>query len=142
MTRSLFIDTDIFLDTLLKRPPHCDSSDRLLGMCEGAEAQGHSSTLIMANLYFILRKISSHEKAVLAIQKIRSYIKILPLTDKEIGESIQAGFRDFEDGLQYFICVNHSIKVFITRNVKDFKKAAIPVLSPKEYLESLAPLKA
>jgi predicted nucleic acid-binding protein len=137
VTLKAFIDTDVFLDTILQRQPHNGDSDLLLALCEKTRVHGHSSSLIMANLYFILRKLSGHTKAVQAVQKIRSYVKVLPLTDKEIGESIQAGFRDFEDGLQYFVCVNHGIDRFVTRNAKDFKKASIPVLSPREFLETL-----
>jgi predicted nucleic acid-binding protein len=136
VTDKVFIDANVFLDTILKRSPHNIFSDQLLGMCERAEVEGFSSTLILANLHFVVRKMLGHEKAIQSLQKIRSVIKILPLTDKEIGESIQAGFRDFEDGLQYFICVNHKITCFITRNVDDFKKASIAVLSPKEYLDN------
>ena len=138
MIQRVFIDTDVFLDTVLQRTPHDVSSGDLLGMCEKAQIEAYSSTLILANLYYILRKVSSHAKAVQSIGHIRSFIKILALTDKEIGESIQAGFPNFEDGLQYFICVNHNIGCFITRNAKDFKKAVITVLSPKEFLQTFS----
>jgi predicted nucleic acid-binding protein len=137
VTTALFIDSDVFLDTVLQRQPHSVASEQVLGMCETAEARGYTSSLILSNLYFILRRISTHTKAIEAVQKIRSYIDVLPVTDKEIGESIEAGFRDFEDGIQYFVCVNHKIDCFITRNVKDFKKASITVLTPKEWLETL-----
>ncbi len=132
----IFIDTDIFLDTILKREPHYEFSNKLIALCEQNEINGFTSSLVVANIYYIVNKLTNHNEAQQAISKIRSIIKVLPFTDKEIGESINGGFKDFEDGVQYFISVNNKISHLITRNVKDFKKANISVLSPQGYLQS------
>jgi len=137
MKNKIFIDTDVFLDTVLNREPHADYSNRIISLCEQNEIQGFTSSLVIANIYYILNKLSSHKKALQAINKIRSIIRILSFTDKEIGESISADFQDFEDGVQYFIAINNKVNRIITRNVKDFKKASIGVLTPKEFLQSL-----
>ena len=82
-------------------------SNKVISLCEQNKIQGFTSSLIIANIYYILKKLSSHKKTILAITKIRSIINILSLTDKEIGESISAEFQDFEDGIQYFIAINN-----------------------------------
>ena len=133
----IFIDTDIFLDTILKRKPHYEFSNKLIACCEQSEIDGFTSSLVIANIYYIVNKLTCHKEALQSISKIRSIIKVLPFTDKEIGESINGGFKDFEDGVQYFISVNNKISYLITRNIKDFKKANISVLSPQCYLQSL-----
>lgn len=131
----IFIDTDIFLDTILDRKPHAEFSNKLLSLCEQNEINGNTSCLVIANIYYIINKISNHQKAISSIDKIRSIVSVLPFTNKEIAESINAEFRDFEDGIQYFIAVNHKIDCLITRNIKDFKKASISILTPKEFLK-------
>lgn len=135
--KKIFIDTDVFLDTIIDRKPHCESSNKLINLCEQNEVSGFTSSLVIANIYYIINKIAGYQKAVQAISKIRSLITILPFTDKEIGESINAEFKDFEDGVQYFIAINHKIDYLITRNRKDFQKANISVLTPKEFLQTL-----
>jgi predicted nucleic acid-binding protein len=134
----IFIDTDIFLDTILKRKPHFEFSNKLIGLCEQGEVDGFTSSLVIANIYYIVNRLTNHEKALRSISKIRSIIRVLPFTDKEIGESINGGFKDFEDSVQYFISVNNQIPRLVTRNIKDFKKANISVLSPHDYLQSLS----
>jgi len=134
----IFIDTDIFLDTILDRKPYSSFSNKIISLCERNEITGFTSSLILANIYYIVNKVSHHKKAIQSISKIRSIITILPFTDKEIGESIHSNFKDFEDGVEYFIAVNHTISFLLTRNIKDFKKASISILSPEEYLQSLA----
>jgi len=135
--KKVFIDTDIFLDTILNRLPHSEFSNELISLCEQNKIDGYTSSLIVANIYYIINKIANQRKAIEAIGKIRSLVKVLPFTDKEIGESINAEFNDFEDGLQYFIAVNHKIDCVITRNTKDFRKANIGVLTPREFLQTL-----
>ncbi len=136
MKNKIFIDADVFLDTVLERKPHSNYSNKIISLCELNEIQGFTSSLVIANVYYILKKISNRNKAIQAINKIRSIIKVLSFTNKEIGESISAEFLDFEDGVQYFIAVNNKVDRIITRNVKDFRKATIGVLTPKEYLQS------
>ncbi|MBF0104392.1 MAG: PIN domain-containing protein [Deltaproteobacteria bacterium] len=135
--KNIFIDTDIFLDTILDRKPHSEFSNQLLSLCEQNIIDGHTSCLVIANLYYIINKISNYQKAIRAIGKIRSLVSVLPFTNKEIGESINAEFQDFEDGVQYFVAVNHKIDCLITRNTKDFKKATISILTPREFLQTL-----
>ncbi|MEK7449236.1 MAG: PIN domain-containing protein [Planctomycetota bacterium] len=135
--KKIFIDTDIFLDTILGRKPHNDFSNKLINLCEKNEIGGYTSSLVIANIYYIINKIANHQKAIHAISKIRSLVTVLSFTDKEIGESINAGFGDFEDGVQYFIAVNNKIDCIITRNTKDFQKASITILTPKEFLQIL-----
>lgn len=135
--KKIFIDTDIFLDTIMERKPHSEFSNMLISLCELNKIEGHTSSLVIANIYYILNKLSNHEKAIEAINKICSLVKVLPFTDKEIRESIEAEFNDFEDGIQCFIALNHKIDCLITRNIKDFKKARLSILTPNEYLQTI-----
>jgi len=43
---------------------------------------------------------------------------------------------DFEDAIQYFIAVNDSISLLLTRNKVDYKKSKIPIASAEEFLKS------
>ena len=136
MKDKIFIDTDIFLDTLLARKPYYAFSNQILSLCEYNEVKGFTSCLVIANIYYILNKLTNRKKAIHAVSTIRAIIRVLPCTDKEIGESINSEFKDFEDGLQYFIAINNDINCIITRNIKDFKKSSISIVSAEQYLES------
>ena len=135
MSQKVFLDADVILDVILERTPHHVFSEEVLASCESGINEGFASSLTLANIYFILRKNDHHAFAVKTISKIRAILRILPLTVKEIDEAISADFSDFEDGLQYFIALNHRISTIITRNPKDFRKSSIDVLTPREFLE-------
>jgi len=42
---------------------------------------------------------------------------------------------DFEDGIQYFTAVENGSPVLLTRNLKDYKAAEIPVMTAESYIK-------
>lgn len=133
MKEKIFLDADVILDILLDRKPYSLFSQKIFALIEQNKIEGYTSSLVLSNSYYIIRKLSSHQKAIKAINKIRSIITVFSFTDKEIGESINAEFKDLEDGIQHFIALNNGVNVIITRNIKDFRKASLKILTPEEY---------
>jgi predicted nucleic acid-binding protein len=134
MTEKLFIDSDIILDLVLKREPFFNDSQRLLSLIERNYFSGFTSSLILANCYYIITGNKDKKTALKTISKLRSVLNVLPFTDKEIGESLNSSIADFEDGVQYFIALNNGINTLITRNISDYKGLDINVLTPKDFL--------
>ena len=134
MIEKLFIDTDIILDIVFKREPFFPDSQRVLSLIESNYFSGFTSSLILANCYYIINSNRDKKTALKTISKLRSILNILPFTDKEIGESLNSNINDFEDGVQYFIALNNSINNLITRNISDYKGLDINVLTPKDFL--------
>jgi hypothetical protein len=63
----------------------------------------------------------------------------LPLNDKIIDLALNdKAFNDFEDGLQYYTALEGNQDIVITRDLKGFKNAKIPVMTAEEYLISIA----
>ena len=134
MTEKIFIDTDIILDVILEREPFFSDSQKLLSLVEGNYFQGFTSSLVIANCYYIISSNRDNRTALKTVSKLRSILKVLPLTDKEIGEALNSSIKDFEDGIQYFIAINSKISNLITRNISDYKALDINILSPKDFL--------
>ena len=134
MTERLFIDTDIILDIVFKREPFFSDSQKVLSLIERNYFSGFTSSLIIANCYYIINSNRDKKIALKTISKLRSILNVLPFTDKEIGESLNSNIIDFEDGIQYFIALNNNINNFITRNISDYKDLDINVLTPKDFL--------
>ncbi len=132
--KKIFIDSDVILDVVLERVPFFTSSQKIFSLIERNHFKGFTSSLILANCYYILSSNKNKNIAENTIAKLRSIITVLPFTDKEIGESINSSFTDFEDGIQYFIAVNNGIETIITRNIADYNNANINIFMPKDFL--------
>ena len=132
--QNVFLDSDILLDVIFERKPHFKDSQHILALIEKNKIKGYTSSLIIANCFYIIQNNFSTQKAKNAVQKLQVLLTILPFTNKEINESLNSNIKDFEDAIQYFIATNNKIKTIITRNIKDYKKAECEVFTPSDYL--------
>ena len=131
----LFIDTDIILDIALTRETHFHFSAIVFSLIESKSVIGYTSSVIVSNIYYIIRKIDSHKSAIDFISKLRILINILPVDDEIICLALESHFKDFEDAIQYYCAYKNKIDYLITRNVKDYSKAQMKVHTPEEYLK-------
>lgn len=131
----IFVDTNIVIDLLAKREPFYKDAQDLFTLGDKKEVTLQISSLTFANAYYSVVK---HHKSVDAkkyLAKFKVLVDILPLGDKAIELALASDFDDFEDGLQYFVAMDHESDIIITRNKKDFKTSKIPVMTAGECLK-------
>jgi hypothetical protein len=64
-------------------------------------------------------------------------VNVLDLTDKILELSLNDDeFRDFEDAIQYFSAIENEIEIIITRNLNDYTKSKIPVMTAEQFLRT------
>lgn len=68
------------------------------------------------------------------ISRICNIFEVVDNTRAQIMQNILTNFKDFEDGLQYQCALAGHCDCIISRNKKDFVNAAIPVLTPSEFI--------
>jgi len=135
--RDIFIDTDVIIDFLIDRKPYSREAAIIFTLIEQKKLKGYSSSLTFSNLYYILRKIESHNKVISKLESISRIVGILKVEESTIKNALTSGFPDFEDSIQYFSAVeSKKTDVIITRNIKDFKKSEIPVMTPGDFLKA------
>jgi len=69
-----------------------------------------------------------------AIKILREILTVLPVSDHELGQSLNSRFKDFEDGVQNYVAENHDYDLIITRNKKDYTHSRLKILTLNEYL--------
>ncbi len=136
--KKLFIDTNIVIDLLSRREPFFEEAASLFSLADKNEIELYVSSLTIANTsYTLLRQMPSN-KAKSILRKLRLIMHILPLDDKIIGLALNdETFSDFEDGLQYFTAIENGQELIISRNLKDFKNAKLPVMTAGQFIESI-----
>jgi len=131
----VFVDTDIILDLLSNREPFYIHSANLFSAADKNEIKLCVSSLSFANLNYILSKQYSADQARKKLLKFKTLVTVLSVTDKVIELALSSDFKDFEDGIQYFTAIENNIKTLLTRNLKDYKSAQIPVLTAEQFLK-------
>ncbi len=133
--KNLLIDTDVILDFFFDREPYSEPAARIFSLCDSDYVHGYVTPVICSNTYYLLRQTARHEKVIEKINQLMSVMDVL-LMDKEVVlQALRSGFKDFEDALQSFAALKSNVvDVILTRNVKDYSKSEIGVLTPEDYL--------
>lgn len=134
MSLRVFVDADVILDLLLAREPFLPSARALFLLIQKRGIEGYVSPLILANLFYILRKVSSGPEALASLRKLRLILRVLPMDEKTIDLALASSFTDLEDAFQYYAAVERKLDAFITRNKKDYRPSELPVLTTEEFL--------
>jgi predicted nucleic acid-binding protein len=134
--RRVLVDTDVILDFFFDRKPFSDEAAKILALCESGDISVYVTSVIISNVYYLLRQTARHEKVIEKLNQLISIVEVL-ITDKEIiRTALSSGFKDFEDALQnYSAEISGDIDVIITRNIKDFKNSTLGVMTPENYLK-------
>jgi len=136
--KKLFIDTNIVIDLLAKREPFYDEAAMLFTLADKQKIRLSVSALTFANTNYILLQSKKPEEAKLILRKLKLIVQVFSLDEKIVGLSLNdEDFKDYEDALQYFTALENGVDAIITRNLKDFQKAKLPVMTASQFLKSI-----
>ena len=136
--KKIFIDTNIVIDLLSRREPFFEEAAELFSLADKKQVELSVSSLTIANTSYALLRQMNASKAKSILRKLKLILRILPLDDKVIGLALNdETFLDFEDGLQYFTAIENEQELIITRNLKDYKGSKLPVMTAKQFIETI-----
>lgn len=133
----IFVDTDIVLDLLSAREPHYEHAAELFSLADQGFIKVFVSSLSFGNLNYILSKQYSADQARKKLLKFKTLVTVLPVNDKTIELALASDFKDFEDAIQYHTATENGLSTLLTRNLRDFKKAEITVLTAEQFLKAI-----
>lgn len=135
---NVFIDTDVIIDFLIDRKPFSTEAAELFSLIDQKKIKGCVSSLSFSNLYYVLRKFSTHKRIINSLQELSELVDILKVDSEIIKSALFSDFKDFEDSIQYFTVQDYKkIDCIITRNIKDYKDTSLPVMTPETFLAAL-----
>ncbi len=136
---NVLIDTDVILDFFFDREPFAEFATDILNLCEENKIKGFSTPVIICNTYYLLRKTAKHDIVIEKIKQLLTIIDVLKIDKEVVLDSLNSDFKDFEDALQNYSAVkNGKISIVLTRNIKDYKKSELAVMTPETYLRGTA----
>ena len=133
--KKILIDTDVILDFMFDRQPFSDKAAQILSLCESKVIIGNVTAVIISNVYYLLRQTAKHEKVIEKLKQLLSIIEILVIDKNVVIQALYSDFKDFEDALQNYSAErNNEIEVIVTRNIKDYKRSDLSVMTPDSFL--------
>ena len=134
MRKKVFVNTDIIYDLLAKRDPFYLAAARLFTLADEGKIQIFISALSLANIHYLISKQQSKDEAKQILRKFKVLVHVTPLNEKIIDLALNSEFTDFEDAIQYFSALQNEVELLLTRNLRDYKKAQISVLTAQDFI--------
>jgi len=131
--KNVFIDTNILVDLLADRKPFSKFAIDLFSKAETKKIRLYTSSHTIATTYYILKKYIDEKALREVLYTMLDYIQIVAIDQDVIKKGLKSKHKDFEDALQMISAYTvEKLDCIVTRNVKDFKDAEIPVFAPDE----------
>ena len=127
----IFVDTNIFLDLILKR----ESFHEALVLFNGVEKKLFTGVVLditLLNIDYVAKKQVKEIREF--IQLINEHFIVVGASNEMMREALALGGNDLEDNLQY-IAAKEMLCSYIVTNDAAFYAKDIPTLSSKAFVE-------
>ncbi|PZX59922.1 putative nucleic acid-binding protein [Algoriphagus ratkowskyi] len=134
----IFLDSNVALDLVANREPFVEDSKPFLSLAIQGEAQLFISEVSLGVLIYMSFDRYKVDNAKEKLIQYIGFCKVISGGKEAFLNSLNSGFKDKEDGLQYFTAVANKMDFLITRDKKDFKYAEgkMPILTPNEFFKA------
>lgn len=127
----IFIDTNIFLDLILKRDGYKEAMIILNG-CSKNIFEGFVADITLLNIDYIASKQTKDVKAFL--KAINQTFDIIGADNKMFEFTLKIENNDLEDTLQYVCAKQNSCEVIITNDKRFYRTNNIRVVTSSEFI--------
>jgi len=133
----IVFDTNIILDVLQIREPHFQLSANLFDSVVNQSLQGYLCATTLTTIDYLMAKQYGKLQAREFIVELLDVFLIAEVNQTVLKNASLSNFDDFEDAVLYQSGVFIEADGFVTRNIKDFKTALLPIYSPNELLQHI-----
>lgn len=135
----VLLDTDVVPDYLSEREPFAQTTGRLFELNVQGAFDGYISGITPINIFYIARKFTGRDKLRQALKDLLLTMRVCPVTHAVLSQALTLPFTDYEDAVQHAGATANSLDAIVTRNLKDYKSATLPIFSPTDFLNELTP---
>ena len=135
----VLIDTCVVVDILQKREPFYQAAMDILLSVSNRKCTGILTAKSITDIYYILRRSIRNEEEVRKLIRILFTlfdVKDTLSTDCELA--LNSPMEDYEDAIMVQTASRIGADCIVTRNLKDYCLASLPVFSPEQFLSELA----
>lgn len=136
----VLLDVNVILDSLLQRAPWNTEADAILHAAAAGHVTCYSTTLSLATIFYVGRKVIGTARARGAIRMCLTAFTLLPIDRATLVAADAFPGDDFEDNILMAAGVAASLDAIVTRNPTDFARSPLLVLGPSDLLARLPPI--
>ena len=131
--KKVFIDTNVLIDLLADRKPFSKHAVDIFNRAEKDKIALFVSSHSIATTHYLLKKYIDEKELRTILNNLLDFVSVVAVDINLLKKGLRSKHKDFEDALQIISASSvEEIDGLVTRNVRDFRGAEIPVLTPEE----------
>lgn len=135
----VLLDTCVILDALQNRVPFADDAQKIFLAVANKQIEACITAKSVADIYYLTHKMTHSDKMSREIlAKLFTLFSLLDTTSKDCKDALFSPITDYEDAIMVETAKNATVDYIVTRNITDYAKAPISVITPAELLEYIA----
>ena len=132
------LDTCIVIDLLQKREPFFDEAHQIFLAVANQKYEGMIAANSVTDINYLMHRfLHSDDKTRKVLDTLFKLLHVLDTTEYDCKKALLSPVSDYEDALMVETALSNKMDYIVTRNIKDYAKAEIPVLSPKDFLKQI-----
>lgn len=131
----ILVDTNVFLDLLLKREPFFNDGVEFINKCKKERHEIYINAMQFRDIEYIIRKKANNKKTYdMLINGVYGIVnKVIPLTADDAINAIFEPGKDFEDTLLANSAESAGLQIIVSSNTKDSLPTNIRAFTLKEF---------
>ena len=137
------VDTCIVIDALQNRDPFYKEAQAIFLAVANKRFVGFLTAKSITDIYYLTHRcIHSDKDTRRILNTLFGLFDLLDTAGMDCRKAISSDFSDFKDAVMVESAVRGGMDCIVTRNLRDYEKAPLPVYSPSDFLELLTGDKA
>ena len=133
---TVFLDSNIILDILLKNQDFYQESQQLLNLADNPKVDFFISASSITDIFYIVKKkLNDAEKTKDYLRLLLELVSVAGIDETCIKNALNSSWKDFEDAVQHEASIQIQADFLITRNTKDFQTQFVEIITPAEFLK-------
>jgi predicted nucleic acid-binding protein len=131
---NVLFDTNVVLDVLLAREPFGRVAAQLLSLVDRGRIQGVLCATTVTTIHYLATRAVGRRRAQRYVRELLTMFEVAPVDGDVLLHALDTRFSDYEDAGLHEAGRAAGVAGIVTRNVKDFSGATMPVFTPDELL--------
>lgn len=133
----VLFDTNVVLDVLLAREPHVHLAARLLNLVDRDLVEGYLCATTVTTLHYLAERSVGRKRARQHLENLLEMFEVASVDRSVLEGALAIGFDDYEDAVLHEAARASGLGGIVTRNVKDFRNATVPIFDPGRLLAAV-----
>ncbi len=132
------LDTCIIVDVLQNRLPFAADGQSIFLAAANRQFDGFLTAKSVTDIYYLTHRATHSDKETRqALHKLLTLFDLLDTAAMDCRHALVSEMGDFEDAVMAESALRCQLDCIVTRNVRDYSKAPLPVCTPAEFLARL-----